>query len=44
MSLKKMNFIVLFAGNGGFRYAFESFGCKCVFSSEWDRYVNKVMN
>lgn len=30
-------FIDLFAGIGAFRYALESFGAKCVFSSEWDK-------
>ena len=34
-----MNFktIDLFAGIGGIRLAFESFGCKNVFTSEWDK-------
>ncbi len=31
--------IDLFAGIGGFRLAFESFGAKCVFTSEWDKYA-----
>lgn len=44
MELKKMNFIDLFAGIGGFRYALESFGCKCVFSSEWDKYCQESYN
>lgn len=41
MELKKMKFIDLFAGIGGFRYALESLGCKCVFSSEWDKYCQE---
>ena len=39
-----MKFIDLFAGIGGFRYALESFGCKCVFSSEWDKYCQESYN
>ena len=41
MELNKMCFIDQFAGIGGFRYALESFGCKCVFSSEWDKYCQE---
>ncbi|MEG1288088.1 MAG: DNA (cytosine-5-)-methyltransferase [Bacilli bacterium] len=41
MKLNEMKFIDLFAGIGGFRYALESFGCKCVFSSEWDKYCQE---
>lgn len=41
--MKKINsnltFIDLFAGIGGTRIAFEEAGCKCVFSSEWDKYA-----
>lgn len=33
-----LRFIDLFCGIGGFRYAFESVGAKCVFSSDWDKY------
>ena len=36
-----MKFIDLFAGIGGFRYALESLGCKCIFSSEWDKYCQE---
>ena len=31
-------FIDLFCGIGGFRYAFERNGAKCVFSSDWDKF------
>lgn len=41
MELKNMKFIDLFAGIGGFRYALESLECKCVFSSEWDKYCQE---
>ena len=30
-------FIDLFAGIGGMRLAYEDCGCKCIFSSEWDK-------
>lgn len=33
-----LRFIDLFCGIGGFRIAFESAGCKCVWSSDWDKY------
>jgi len=33
-----LRFIDLFCGIGGFRYAFEKTGAKCVFSSDWDKY------
>lgn len=35
---RPLKFIDLFCGIGGFRYAFESVGAKCVFSSDWDKY------
>lgn len=35
---EKYTFIDLFAGIGGTRIAFENVGCKCVFSSEWDKF------
>ena len=35
----KYTFIDLFAGMGGFRLAFEAQGCKCVFSSEIDKFA-----
>ncbi len=36
---KEYTFIDLFAGIGGTRIAFEEAGCRCVFSSEWDRFA-----
>lgn len=42
--LKKIKFIDLFAGIGGFRIAMESFGAKCVFSSEWDSFAQDTYN
>lgn len=36
---KKLTFIDLFAGIGGFRQAFESVGAQCIFASEWDKYA-----
>lgn len=36
--MNNLNFIDLYAGIGGFRFAFEEFGGICKFSSEWDRY------
>lgn len=40
--LEGLSFIDLFAGIGGFRLALESFGAKCVFSSEWDTYARQT--
>lgn len=37
--MSKLNFIDLFAGIGGTRIAFESAGCKCVMSSEIDKFA-----
>lgn len=36
---RQLTFIDLFAGIGGFRIAFESNGCTCVFSSEIDQWA-----
>ena len=40
--VKLRTFIDLFAGIGGFRIAMESFGIKCVFTSEWDKHAKKT--
>lgn len=37
--IRTYTFIDLFAGIGGTRLAFEKAGCKCVFSSEWDKFA-----
>ncbi len=42
LMLENQRFIDLFAGIGGFRIALESYGANCVFSSEWDKYAQKV--
>ena len=39
--LSNYSYIDLFAGIGGFRLA-DSFGKKCVFTSEWDKYAKEV--
>lgn len=40
--IKGYTFIDLFAGIGGFRFALESFGAKCIFTSEWDKFAAKT--
>lgn len=35
---RKLRFIDLFCGIGGFRIGFERAGCQCVFSSDWDKH------
>ncbi len=40
--MTSLQFIDLFAGIGGFRIAFEKQGCKCVFTSEWDKHSQKT--
>lgn len=38
----EFSFIDLFAGIGGLRWAFESVGGECVFTSEWDTYAQRT--
>jgi len=38
----KFKFIDLFAGIGGFRFAFQNLGGKCVFTSEWNPFSQKT--
>lgn len=40
--IKHIKFIDLFCGLGGFRIAFEKLGCKCVFSSDIDKYATQT--
>ena len=40
--MKKIKFIDLFAGIGGFRLGFENAGCNCVFSSEIDEHACEI--
>ena len=40
--MKKIKFIDLFAGIGGFHLAFHSLGCECVFASEFNPYARKT--
>jgi len=39
---KELTFIDLFAGIGGTRLGFEGAGCRCVFSSEWDKHAQRT--
>lgn len=39
---KKITFIDLFAGIGGFHIAFRNAGAECVFASEWDTHARKT--
>ena len=41
-SKSKFKFIDLFAGIGGIRIPFQELGGKCVFTSEWDKFSQKV--
>ena len=38
MTTHPFDFIDLFAGIGGMRLAYETSGCKCVYSSEWNKF------
>ena len=42
LQLKDLNFIDLFCGIGGFRLALNSFGAKCLFSSDFDKDCQKI--
>ena len=42
MNEKQYKIIVLFAGIGGIRLGIEDYGCKNVFSSEWDKDAQKM--
>ena len=42
MKNSKFTFIDLFAGIGGMRLAFESVGCRCVYSSEWNKFSQQT--
>ena len=42
MSQSGFRFVDLFAGIGGLRLAAESIGGRCVFTSEWDSYAQKI--
>ena len=39
---KNLKIIDLFAGIGGIRLGFEEYGCKAVFSSEWNKNAQKM--
>jgi DNA (cytosine-5)-methyltransferase 1 len=41
-ALGTLRFIDLFCGIGGFRLAFERAGCRCVFSSDWNKYAQQT--
>lgn len=42
LNLKKLKFIDLFAGIGGFRLALESCSAKCIYSNEWDKNAKEI--
>jgi site-specific DNA-cytosine methylase len=37
-----LTFVDLFCGIGGMRLGFEQAGCRCVFSSDWDKYAQQT--
>jgi DNA (cytosine-5)-methyltransferase 1 len=39
---RQLKFIDLFAGVGGIRLGFQGAGCRCVFTSEWDKHSQKT--
>jgi DNA (cytosine-5)-methyltransferase 1 len=39
---KQLRFIDLFAGVGGIRLGFQGAGCRCVFTSEWDKHSQQT--
>ncbi len=41
-NVNRPKFIDSFCGIGGMRLAFESAGAECVFSSDWDKYVQQT--
>lgn len=41
-SPRRLRFIDLFCGIGGFRIAFERAGCTCVWSCDWDKHAQKT--
>jgi len=42
MDNRQYKTVDLFAGIGGIRLGFDEYGCKCVFSSEWDKAAQKI--